>query len=301
MREGVAMRRVAALGTGIMGAPMARNLAGAGFEVAVWNRSAEKAARLSDVAQVASSAAEAVADAEGVITMLTSGPAVEEVLLGGALPEAAPGALFVDMSSIEPDRARRIAAALADRGARAMDAPVSGGEKGAIAGTLAIMAGGESADFEAAAPLFAPLGRATLVGGHGAGQTAKLANQIIVGVSIGAVAEALMLAERGGCDPAAVREAMLGGFAGGPILETHGARMVKGDYAPGGTSAIQLKDLENALAAAGAAGVSLPLTERTRAAYAALAGDLGLGDRDQAAYRLWLDAINRASSPSSGA
>ncbi|MEO1773699.1 MAG: NAD(P)-dependent oxidoreductase [Pseudomonadota bacterium] len=283
-----AIRRVAVLGTGIMGAPMARNLAAAGFELTVWNRSAAKAEALADVATVAESASAAVAGAEVVITMLADGATVASVILGQDLGQAAPDALFIDMSSIEPATARDIAAGLADHGGRAIDAPVSGGEPGAVAGTLAIMAGGAAEDVAAAAPVFAPLGTVTHVGPHGTGQLAKLANQAIVGITIGAVAEALTLAEAGGANPETVRQAIAGGFAGSPILENHGARMLRGQFDPGGLVTTQLKDMDNALAAAAAAGIDLPLTRQARAAYEELASDLGRGDRDHAAYWLWL-------------
>ncbi|MEM8625211.1 MAG: NAD(P)-dependent oxidoreductase [Pseudomonadota bacterium] len=291
-----AIGRVALLGTGIMGAPMARNIAAAGFDLSVWNRSPAKAEALSDVARVAATPQAAVAGADAVITMLADGGAVTEVVLGGDLAAAAPGALFIDMSSIAPATARDMAATLKAAGARAMDAPVSGGEPGAIAARLAIMAGGEVADFALAEPLFAAMGSARHVGGHGAGQTAKLANQVIVGITIGAVAEALTLAEAGGADPGAVREAIAGGFAGSPILENHGARMVEGKFEPGALVTTQLKDMENALAAAEAAGIRLPLTERARAAYAELAGPLKLGGKDHNAYFLWLAALNRGEA-----
>ncbi|MGF1551852.1 MAG: NAD(P)-dependent oxidoreductase [Paracoccaceae bacterium] len=283
-----AIRTVAVLGTGIMGTPMARNLARAGFALRVWNRSSAKAEALGDVAIVCASAAEAVAGADAVVTMLADGATVRRVIVDGRLGEAVPGALFIDMSSVEPSVAREIAAHLDGCGCRMIDAPVSGGEPGAIAGRLAIMAGGDEADVEAARPLFEALGTVVHVGPHGTGQLAKLANQAIVGITIGAVAEALTLAEAGGADPERVRQAIAGGFAGSPILQNHGARMVAGDFRPGALVTTQLKDMDNALAAAREAGLSLPLTDRARGAYADLAGPLGEGGRDHAAYWLWL-------------
>ncbi|MEM9783079.1 MAG: NAD(P)-dependent oxidoreductase [Pseudomonadota bacterium] len=287
-----AIGTIAFLGIGIMGRHMARNLAAAGFAVTAWNRTRAKADVLADVARVVDSAAEAVRGADCVITMLADGDTVERVVLDGDLGTQAPGGLFIDMSSIEPARARRIAEALAAAGARSMDAPVSGGEPGAEAARLAIMAGGDAADFEAAGPVFAAMGRAVHVGPNGAGQVAKLANQAIVGITIGAVSEALTLAAANGADPEKVRQAIGGGFAGSPILENHGARMLKGAFEPGALSATQLKDMTNALAAGSAAGLTLPLTERAREAYAELAGPLGLAEKDHAAYYLWLQALN---------
>lgn len=290
-----AIRRVAVLGTGIMGAPMARNLAEGGFDVVVWNRTAAKAQALRDVAEIAPSAAEAVGAADLVITMLEQGPAVTSVLFGddegggaGAAAAAGPGTLFVDMSSIEPDRARAHAERLSGLDCAGVDAPVSGGEAGAIEGRLAIMMGGAEADCARARPALSPLGRPLRVGGPGAGQAAKLANQTIVGVTIGAVAEALALAEAEGCDPAAVRAALQGGFADSRILEVHGRRMIEGDYAPGGPSRLQRKDLDNALRSAAAHGLALPLTAQAAAAYAELVERQAGGELDHSAYRLWL-------------
>ncbi|MEL6980451.1 MAG: NAD(P)-dependent oxidoreductase [Pseudomonadota bacterium] len=302
------LTRVAVLGTGIMGAPMARNLAAADCAVTVWNRTAAKAEALGDVATVAPSAAAAVAEAEFVLTMLEHGPATSAVLFGeeapphptppsaGAARHAPMGALFIDMASIEPDRARAHAATLAAMGAEAVDAPVSGGEAGAIAGTLAIMMGGSESACARAAAVLAPLGRAARVGGPGAGQAAKLANQTIVGVTIGAVAEALALAEAEGCDPAAVRAALQGGFADSKILEAHGRRMIEGDYAPGGPCRLQRKDLDNALRAAAAGGLDLPLTRQAARAYAELVEDQGGAELDHSAYRLWLERQASQSS-----
>jgi 2-hydroxy-3-oxopropionate reductase len=182
------------------------------------------------------------------------------------------------MSSIKPREARDHAARLAALGMRHLDAPVSGGTLGAAAGKLAIMAGGDAGDFNAAGAVFAALGSAVRVGSHGAGQVAKLANQMIVGITIGAVAEALQLAEAGGADPALVREAIRGGFAGSKILEVHGERMLKGDFAARATATVQLKDMNNALdAAAGAGEYRLPITTLVRDLYASLCENGGAG------------------------
>ena len=276
-----------------MGAPMTRNLATAGFTMRVWNRTMSKAEDLSDVATVCPTAAEAIAGADAVITMLENGAVVTEVLFG-ALSAAKAGTLFIDMSSIEPSVARDHADALENQGMRHLDAPVSGGEKGATDATLAIMAGGNKSDFVDAKPLFAAMGRATHVGIHGAGQVAKLANQVIVGITIGAVSEALMLAQEGGCDPAAVREALMGGFATSKILDLHGQRMLDRNWVPGAPAAIQLKDMDNALDAAAEYGLKLPLTELAREAFAELAADPALARNDHSAYLRWLEIQNPA-------
>ncbi len=287
------MSRATLLGAGLMGAPMAVRLIEAGYDVTVWNRTRAKAEPLAARgARLAETPAEAVADAETVVTMLENGPAVGAVLFErGAAAALAPDALLVDMSSIPPAAARDHAARIEALGAAHLDAPVSGGTVGAETGALAIMVGGERADFERARDLFAVFGRATHVGPHGAGQLAKLANQIIVGVTIGAVAEALLLAAAGGADPAAVREALRGGFADSRILDLHGQRMIERTFLPGGRSAIQLKDLETIVATAGDCGVALPFSDTARELFAALV-EAGGGDYDHSALLLELERRN---------
>jgi 3-hydroxyisobutyrate dehydrogenase-like beta-hydroxyacid dehydrogenase len=284
--------KISLLGTGLMGAPMARRLCAAGLAVTVWNRTRAKALPLAAAgAAVADSATDAVQYADAVITMLEHGDAVDDLLFAQGVADALPrGALVVDMSSIRPAQARTHALQLAERGVGHLDAPVSGGTLGAEAGTLAIMAGGDAADFSRAAPLFAPLGRATHVGPHGAGQLAKLANQMIVGITIGAVAEALLLAERGGADPAKVREALRGGFADSRILEVHGQRMVTRDFAKRAAVTVQLKDLRNALATGAEFGFDGPITALFERLYADAAAH-GWADADHSG--LWLELARR--------
>ena len=254
--------KIAFLGIGLMGFPMARRLCEAGHEVHAWNRSRAKAERLLPFgASIHDSSEQAVSGAEIIITMLENGEVVESVLFAqGAAAAAQPGAVVVDMSSIRPEQARDQARRLAERGVSHLDAPVSGGTIGADQGTLAIMAGGEASTFEQVAPVFAALGRATQVGPSGAGQLAKLANQMIVGITIGAVAEALLLCEKGGADPAKVREAITGGFADSRILQVHGQRMVTRNFTPGAHMTVQLKDMRNALATAAGVGLEVPIT-----------------------------------------
>lgn len=263
--------KLAVLGTGHMGFPMARRLAAAGHEVHAWNRSLGKAAPLAaHGVAVHASLADAVRAADAVVSLLENGPVVASVLFEqGAADAMHAGALFIDMASIKPAEAREHARRLAERGGvHHLDAPVSGGTVGAEAGTLAIMAGGEAADVERAAPVFAALGRATHVGPHGAGQLAKLANQMIVGITIGAVAEALLLCEKGGADPAKVRQAIGGGFAESRILQLHGERMVTRDFAPRGRMTVQLKDMRNALDTAAGMGFDAPITAALERLYA---------------------------------
>ena len=275
-----------------MGAPMARNLATAGFTVRVWNRTRAKAENLSDVTTVCATPQEAINGADTVLTMLENGAVVTEVLFGGALKTATAGTLVIDMSSIQPSMARDHADAIEKMGLRHLDAPVSGGENGAVAATLAIMAGGTVDDFVLAQPVFAALGHATHVGVHGAGQVSKLANQVIVGITIGAVSEALLLAQEGGCDPAAVREALMGGFATSKILDLHGQRMLDRNWVPGAPASIQLKDMDNALTAAAECGLTLPLTQQARSAFTDLGNDPMLSRNDHSAYLRWLEIQN---------
>jgi 3-hydroxyisobutyrate dehydrogenase-like beta-hydroxyacid dehydrogenase len=271
---------VAFLGIGLMGSRQAKRLLDAGHSLTVWNRSREKAEALSAFgARVVDTAAEAVADADVVILMLENGRIVTDVLFSQRVAGALrPGAVLIDMSSIKPAEAQEHAKHLAERGVHHIDAPVSGGTLGAEQGTLAIMAGGESDIFDRVESILAIMGRPVHVGPHGAGQLAKLANQIIVGVTIGAVAEALLLAQRGGADPAKVREALRGGFAESRILELHGQRMVERDFVTKGRSVTHLKDLDNALDAAERIDLdSLPYTALTADLFRGLienAGDL---------------------------
>jgi 3-hydroxyisobutyrate dehydrogenase-like beta-hydroxyacid dehydrogenase len=271
---------IAFLGTGLMGARQARRLLEAGWPLAAWNRSREKADALAPLgARVEGEAADAVREAEFVVLMLENGRIVEEVLFGRGVAEALrPGSVVIDMSSAKPAEAQDHAQRLATIGVHHIDAPVSGGTVGAEQGTLAIMAGGEPEIFARVEDLLRVMGRSVLVGPHGAGQLAKLANQIIVGVTIGAVAEALLLAQRGGADPSKVREALRGGFAESRVLDLHGQRMVERDFATKGRSVAHLKDLDNALDAAARLNLSaIPYTAITADLFRGLienAGDL---------------------------
>lgn len=278
------VQRIAVLGIGMMGLPMARRLCEAGHHVTAWNRSPGKAEQLlAHGAHVAASAAEAVQTADIIITLLLDGDAVADVLFNqGAAAACRPGTLVVDMSSILPAQARDHAQRLQALGVQHLDAPVSGGTVGAEAGTLAIMAGGEEHDFTRAQPVLQALGRTTRVGPHGAGQLAKLANQMIVGITIGAVAEALLLCEKGGADMAQVRKAISGGFADSRILQVHGQRMVERDFAKRGSMAVQLKDLRNALTTAGELDFQAPITTLFEQLYASGVAH-GLAERDQSA------------------
>lgn len=285
---------VAFLGIGLMGAPMARNLCAAGYQLSVWNRTAEKArALIADGARVTDTAHDAVEEADIIISMLSDGMATQALLFeDGAAAAMKKGALVIDMSSSKASEAKDIARRLAAQNVAYLDAPVSGGTKGAEAASLAIMVGGDKAFFDKALPVLQVMGRPTLVGGTGAGQMAKLANQAIVGVSIGIVAEAMLFLEKGGADPAAVREALRGGFADSTILQQHGERMTTGNFTPGGTARTQEKDMANILYEAEKLGLKLPLTQILRDRYQTLIETLDGGDKDHSALYLELLAQN---------
>lgn len=283
--------KVAFIGTGLMGRPMARNLCSAGFTLNVYNRTPPLPGEWEALgAAVAGSAAEAATGAEVILTMLPNGAVVSEVLAGGVLEALVPGALLIDMSSIHPAIARGHAALVEARGAQYLDAPVSGGTMGAAAGTLAIMVGGEQQDVERAAGVFAALGTPTLVGPHGAGQLCKLVSQAIVAVTIGAVAEGLSLARAGGADPVQVRQAVMGGFAGSRILDLHGARMNERRFTPGGTIVNQVKDLDAALDVAATSGLRMPLTGGVRDLFTSML-EHGEGGLDHSALILEIERL----------
>lgn len=286
--------RIAFLGIGLMGSPMTRNLLDAGFAMTLWNRTASKCAPFQDQATIAESPDQAVQDADVVITMLENSDVVEQVLVNqGAIAALKDGALLIDMSSIQPSVARRHAELAAECGAGYVDAPVSGGTVGAAEARLSIMAGGSEQDVDRARPVFEVLGKCTRIGPVGSGQLAKLANQAIVGITIGAVSEALLLAAKGGADPAAVREALMGGFAGSRILELHGQRMIDRDFAPGAPARIQLKDLRMILDEARAEGLTLPLSQQVHNEYLSLIAN-GHSDVDHSGLLLELEHVNGA-------
>lgn len=290
------IKSVAVLGTGLMGGPMAQNLLKAGFAVHVWNRSAGKARALAEHgAQVHGIAASAGAEAQLVITMLSDGSAVADVLFQkGVAAALKPGTIVCDMSSITPEAARQHAEWLAGMEIGHLDAPVSGGTRGAQDATLAIMAGGQEEVFTRAEPVLRAMGRPVLVGLSGAGQTAKLCNQAIVGITIGAVAEAMLLMEKGGGKPDKLREALAGGFADSIILQQHGKRMNENDFAPGAASRLQLKDLDNVGAEADKLGLDLPFCEASRKRYRRLVEELGGAELDHSA--LFLELLERNGS-----
>lgn len=290
MKHSDHMPKIAFLGLGLMGRPMAERLLDAGYPLTVWNRTPSKADQLvAQGAQRADCLATAVQNADIVITMLEAG-AVVAAVVGISLPHIQAGALWLDMSSTQQQEAQHLHALLAAQGIHFIDAPVSGGVLGAEAGTLAIMAGGDAVQFARAEALLQVLGRPVLVGPVGCGQLAKLCNQLIVGATLNIVAEALLLAQVGGADPAAVRTALRGGFAESRILEVHGQRMLERNFMPGGQVKSQTKDMENILIAAQAAGIRLPLAELVTERYRSILSSFPRAD--QSAALLALERIN---------
>lgn len=280
------------VGLGAMGRPMARRLLDAGFRLRVHNRSREPVQELvSQGATGADSPAGAAAGAAAVFTMLPDATVVEQVVTGadGVLEGMAPGTVVVDTSSIDPGAATRLAEAVAERGGHMLDAPVSGGVQGAADGALSIMVGGDGDVVERCRPALDVLGRQVVhVGPPGSGQVCKLCNQMVVGVTIQAVAEALTVASKAGVDPATVRRALLGGFAASTVLEVHGQRMLARDFAPGGRASLHRKDLDAALALARSVATPVPATALVHQQFVALEGR-GEGDADHAALALLLE------------
>ena len=257
------MTTVGFIGLGIMGSPMAANLVRAGFDVIGYDVAPASVERLvAEGGKAAESVAHAASGVDVVITMLPDFPQVEAVAFGagGVLESARPGTLYIDMSTIRPQTSRRLATAGTERGLRVLDAPVSGGEKGAVDGVLSIMAGGTVEDFAAAAPVFEPLGKTIVhVGPPGAGQTVKAANQLVVGGTYALVAEAVVLLEASGVDAGLGLDVLAGGLAGSRILELKRASMVAREFAPGFRIDLHHKDMGIVLDAAREADVALPV------------------------------------------
>ncbi len=274
------------IGLGIMGKPMARNLVGAGYRVIALNRSRGPVDELVALgAATAATPRDVAAQSDVVITMLPDSPDVESVVLGagGIVSGIRPGALWIDMSTIAPATTTHVAEQLTKRGAESLDAPVSGGEKGAIDAALSIMVGGSAEAFARAKPIFDALGKNIVhVGELGAGQVTKACNQIVVGVTIEAVAEALALAQASGVDPAKVRAALLGGFAQSKILEVHGQRMIDRAFTPGFKSKLHRKDMNIAANAGDERGLDLGAAKLVRERFDALIAR-GDGELDHSA------------------
>lgn len=285
------------IGLGIMGKPMARNLIKAGYPLVVHNRSRGVVEELSkEGAQTATSPQEVAARSEVVITMLPDSPDVELVYAGeqGIFAGAKEGRLLIDMSSISPIVARKLAQQAEKQGCDMLDAPVSGGEAGAIGGALSIMIGGKALAVERAMPIFQVLGKNIVhVGDAGAGQVTKAANQMVVGTTIAIVSEALVLAAKAGVDPAKVRQALLGGFAQSKILEAHGQKMLERNFKPGFRIRLHEKDMKIALGAGAEYGVPLMVTSEVAQMMTAMRS-MGNGDLDHSALVTFIEQLSSA-------
>ncbi len=292
----MAAERVGFIGLGIMGKPMAHNLLRAGYKLTVHNRSRPPVDELRTAGAADGASPRGVAErSDIIITMLPDSPDVQQVVLGrdGVLEGIRSGAVLVDMSTISPLVTQEIAKAVTGKKAEILDAPVSGGEKGAIESTLSIMVGGPAAVFTRVRPMFDALGKNIVhIGGPGAGQVAKACNQIVVALTIQAVSEALALAAKAGVDPAKVRQALLGGFAQSRILDAHGQRMLERNFKPGFRVRLHQKDLAIALATGKSLGVPLPATAVVQEAFTALRG-LDRGDWDHSSLVTLIEELAR--------
>ncbi|MSQ60625.1 MAG: 2-hydroxy-3-oxopropionate reductase [Betaproteobacteria bacterium] len=287
--------KLAFIGLGLMGRPMALNLLKAGNKLRVYARRAESMTPLTEAgAQGCASPADAARGSDVIIVMVSGTPDVEQVVLGaqGIIEGTAKGSVVVDMSTISPVATREIASKLAAKGVEMLDAPVSGGDVGAINATLSIMVGGKPEIFARVKPLFEEMGKNIVhIGPNGAGQVAKCCNQILGGVTIEAVAEALTLARKNGVDPYKVREALLGGFAHSKVLEIHGKRMLDRDFKPGFKARLHRKDLRIVMDTAARMNIALPQAALVAQHLNALVGR-GLGEEDSSAI---VKVIERAS------
>lgn len=289
------MTTIGMIGLGIMGRPIAENLLHAGYPLVVHNRSRDVVdALVAEGAAGATSPAEVAAAVDIVVTMLPDAPDVELVMRGplGVAEGIRSGAVIVDMTTSTPALARDLAKFFGSRSVAVLDAPVSGGETGAIEGELSIMVGGSQSAFDMVLPVLQVVGKTVVrIGEAGAGQVTKAANQMVVAITLAAVAEALLLAERAGATPALVREALLGGFAQSRVLEVHGDRMLRRDFRPGFRSVLHRKDLRIALQTAEACGLAVPTTALAHQLFNGLVGR-GLGDSDHAAVVIVLEGMS---------
>lgn len=284
---------IAFLGIGKMGRPMAYNLASAGFRVKCWNRTSEKLGSLPSIMEAHEDLQMAISGADVVISMLSDGSATKKVISKLENDVLSSVKTWIEMASVLPQEAIDQSAFFQKKNVTYLDAPVSGGTIAADKGNLAIMVGGEKDVYQEAIKLFEPLGKSVLVGPCGAGQLAKLANQAIVGITIGAVAEAVLLLERGGVNVDSVRQALSGGFADSVILQQHGKRMSERNFEAGGSIATQLKDMQNIQNTAQMLGVELPMVNKVTDRYLALSDDPSNLEKDHSA--LFLELLKRNS------
>lgn len=290
--------RVGFIGLGLMGLPMARNVLRAGYELTVYNRTAARAEPLvAEGARQAATPAEVAHRSDVVVTMVTDSPDVEAVVAGehGLLGGAVAGMTWIDMSTISPGVTRRLGAAAAAVGIEALDAPVSGGPPGAEAGTLSIMAGGKQEVFDACLPLLRTMGKTIVrTGDLGAGQVTKACNQVVIAATLAGIAEALVIGAKAGVDPALIRQALMGGYAGSRLLEVHGERMINHAFDPGFFVRLHNKDLHIVLDMARSLSVSAPVTALAAQHFNALMAD-GDGELDNSAMLKVYERLARTS------
>ena len=288
------MKKISFIGIGLMGLPMAKNLLKAGYSLKAYNRTLKKAEPLKKFsAVITKSIQETVSESNVIITMLTDDLAVDQVMKSNEfLNNLKPGSTVIDMSSIKPATAKFHGKSLKLKNINYLDAPVSGGTVGAEEATLAIMVGGEQKVFDEHLEILKTMGNPTLVGPIASGQISKLANQIIVGLTIGAVAEAVILCEKAGADPAKMIKAITGGWADSKILQTHGQRMIKKDFSPKGKTSTQLKDMNNILDCAKNTNLQLPISTLLKEMYNNLIKN-GHGNKDHSSLYKEIERINK--------
>ena len=288
------MKTIGFIGTGLMGFPMAKNLLKSGYKLKAFNRTQNKAEKLKEFgAEVSTSIKDAIKNSDIIITMLTDDVAVEKVMGSKEfIKNITPQTTVIDMSSINPVLSKKYSEILKERNINYLDAPVSGGTIGAEEATLAIMVGGDEETFKNCYKLLKKMGNPTLVGPVSSGQISKLANQIIVGVTIGAVAEAITLCEKSGTNPNKMIEALSGGWADSKILQTHGKRMINKDFTPKGKTTTQLKDMTNIINAGKAAETHLPISSLVKEMYKDLVTD-GHGNTDHSSLYNAIEKINK--------
>ena len=288
------MMKIGFIGTGLMGLPMAKNLLKSGFKLKAFNRSINKAESLKDFgAEISKTLGEVVKDNDFIITMLTDDGAVDAIMNNSDfLDNLEPGSTVIDMSSIKPTTATKYGNNFKSKNVNYLDAPVSGGTIGAEEASLAIMVGGDQSVFDNSIDILKAMGNPTLVGPIGSGQVSKLANQIIVGITIGAVAEAVTLCEKAGADPIKLIKALTGGWADSKILQTHGKRMIDKDFSPKGKTSTHLKDMNNILECANSYNTNLPISNLVKEMYKTLV-DNGHGNTDHSSLYNEIERINK--------
>ncbi len=288
------MMKIGFIGTGLMGLPMAKNLLKSGFKLKAFNRSTNKAEPLKELgAEISKTLSDVVKDNDFIITMLTDDVAIDAIMSNsGFLDNLKSGSTVIDMSSIKPTTAKKYGDILKSKKINYLDAPVSGGTIGAEEASLAIMVGGDQSVFDNSVNILKAMGNPTLVGPIGSGQVSKLANQIVVGVTIGAVAEAIILCEKAGADPIKLIKALTGGWADSKILQTHGKRMIDKDFSPKGKTSTHLKDMNNILECANSYNTHLPISNLVKEMYKTLV-DNGHGNTDHSSLYNEIERINK--------